>query len=126
MWSDDFPLALIFEELIEIEKPKDKEQEQGAEKTEKDKGGGGISKPLPYFLCSLALAMLKSVLSGFLLLVYPDTGKRQKPLYGIFTAFCGLFRSIVVLSAACATCGGLRPPPVLGGSGSAPPPPKGG
>lgn len=35
MWSDDFPLALIFEELIEIEKPKDKEQEQG---TEKDKG----------------------------------------------------------------------------------------
>ena len=39
MWSDDFPLALIFEELIEIEKPKDKEQEQGTEKTEKDKVG---------------------------------------------------------------------------------------
>ncbi len=41
MWSDNFPLALIFEELIKIEKPKDKEQEQGtekAEKTEKDKG----------------------------------------------------------------------------------------
>lgn len=75
MWSDDFPLALIFEELIEIEKPKDKEQEQGTEKTEKDKGGG-ISKPLPYFLYSLALAMLKSVLSGFLLWVYPNTGKR--------------------------------------------------
>lgn len=33
------PLALIFEELIEIEKPKDKEQEQETEKTEKDKGG---------------------------------------------------------------------------------------
>lgn len=32
------PLALIFEELIEIEKPKNKEQEQGIEKTEKDKG----------------------------------------------------------------------------------------
>ena len=32
------PLALIFEELIEIEKPKNKEQEQGTEKTEKDKG----------------------------------------------------------------------------------------
>lgn len=32
------PLALIFEELIEIEKPKDKEQEQETEKTEKDKG----------------------------------------------------------------------------------------
>ena len=31
-------LALIFEELIEIEKPKDKEQEQETEKTEKDKG----------------------------------------------------------------------------------------
>ena len=39
MWSDNFPLALIFEELIKIEKPKDKEQEQGTEKTEKDKGG---------------------------------------------------------------------------------------
>lgn len=33
------PLALIFEELIEIEKPKDKEQEQETEKTEKDKEG---------------------------------------------------------------------------------------
>ena len=32
------PLALIFEELIEIEKPKNKEQEQGTEKTEKYKG----------------------------------------------------------------------------------------
>lgn len=32
------PLALIFEELIEIEKPKDKEQEEETEKTEKDKG----------------------------------------------------------------------------------------
>ena len=32
------PLALIFEELIEIEKPKDKEQEHETEKTEKDKG----------------------------------------------------------------------------------------
>ena len=32
------PLALIFEEFIEIEKPKDKEQEQETEKTEKDKG----------------------------------------------------------------------------------------
>ena len=32
------PLALIFEELIEIEKPKNKEQEQGTEKTEKDQG----------------------------------------------------------------------------------------
>lgn len=38
MWSDNFPLALIFEELIKIEKQKDKEQEQGTEKTEKDKG----------------------------------------------------------------------------------------
>ena len=38
MWSDDFPLALIFEELIDIEKPKNKEQEQEIEKTEKDKG----------------------------------------------------------------------------------------
>ena len=38
MWSDNFPLALIFEELIKIEKPNDKEQEQGTEKTEKDKG----------------------------------------------------------------------------------------
>ena len=114
------PLALIFEELIEIEKPKDKEQR----KQRKIKGGG-TSKPLPYFLYPLALAMLKSVLSGFLLRVYPDTGKRQKPLYRLSTAFYGLFRSIVALSAACATCGGLRPPPVLGGSGSAPPPPKG-
>ena len=66
------PLALIFEELIEIEKPKNKEQEQG-----------------------------------------------------LSTASYGLFRSIMASSAACATCGGLRPPPVLGGSGSAPPPPKG-
>ena len=38
MWSDNSPLALIFEEVIKIEKPKDKEQEQGTEKTEKDKG----------------------------------------------------------------------------------------
>lgn len=75
MWSDDFPLALIFEELIEIEKQKDKEQEQGIEKTEKDKGGG-TSKPLPYFLCHLALAMLKSILSGFPFQVYPNTGKQ--------------------------------------------------
>ena len=34
----DLPLAVIFEELIEIEKPKNKEQEQGTEKIEKDKG----------------------------------------------------------------------------------------
>lgn len=38
MWSDDFPLALIFEELIDIENPKDKEQEEETEKIEKDKG----------------------------------------------------------------------------------------
>ena len=32
------PLALIFEELIEIEKPKDEEQKQGLWEIEKDKG----------------------------------------------------------------------------------------
>lgn len=32
------PLALIFEELIDIDKPKDKEQEQRPEAPEQDKG----------------------------------------------------------------------------------------
>ncbi len=55
MWSDDFPLALIFEELIEIEKPKDKEQEQGIEKTEKDKGGAAQVSRSPIFYVTLHL-----------------------------------------------------------------------
>ena len=124
MWSDDFPLALIFEELIEIEKPKDKEQEQGTEKTEKDKGGRHKSAA-PLFSMSSCTLYAKIHFKRF---SAPGISRYWKAVNTTLRAFYGLLRPVPLhhgISAACATCGGLRPPPVLGGSGSAPPPPKG-